>query len=125
MIALDLIVKSIFVYLRNYGMTGVRGAIIPVNIIIACCLFFVSSFSLYTIGFSLIDVIGVIGIGFYTVLLYYLSNWLLNFIYIKSRRELVFKNRGLIFFYYFLGPMLFFGSIFLLFLSLRYMRTDH
>jgi len=119
MILIDILMNSFFVYVRKFA-NGKEGAIIGVSTIVSSILLFSSSVLLYLLGLSLLKLVGIIGFGLLSVIFYLLTNFLLTKIYIKKRRELLISD-GVTWLYYLLGPISFTLSIFILFMSFKFM----
>lgn len=117
---LDELMKGFFIYVKNYGDSGKEGAIIGVSTILSFLFLFLSSFFLFYFGLSLLEIIGVSGFVLLAVFFYFLLNLFLKKIYVKQKRELLFKKNRL-WSYYLVGPLSFIISIFILFLSFRFM----
>ncbi len=119
MILVDFLMRSFFVYGRNRGRAGKAGAIIGVSTVSSSILLFTSVFVSHFLGLSIFQTIGPLGFGALAVLFYMVMNLILTKLYIKNERGLEIPSSTVVF-YIALGPLLFFVSTFLLFLSLRY-----
>ena len=121
MIIVDILFKSFHIYVKSYGERGIHAATIPFSISTACLLTFGTSYLLYALelNYSLID-LGIIGFAVFVMSAYFLTNFLATKRYTRLLNK--FKYQGISKIYYLLGPIILFGSSFLLVLSFRYMN---
>lgn len=118
MIILDFIFKSFYVYLTKFGDNGKTAALIPIGMAMSCILIFSFSYMFALVGSSFLNTVTGIGFAVLTVLFYYLSSKVFEYIYVKQKRIITFTSfKGI---YYLMGIIILFGGSFLLVYSFKY-----
>lgn len=116
---LDIIVKSVFVFLRNFGDRGIEASLAPVSMFLSFAALFTISYLVYQLGGSLI-VITEWGIGALVIVCYFSLLKMFRHFYVHKSRQIRFKDQTEVFIFFILGVTYSVGAIFLLVLSLRY-----
>jgi hypothetical protein len=119
MFIIDFLVKSVFVYLRNYGGRGLEASLIPISMFLSLIFFFITSFIFYSFGTSLL-IITEWGIGILVAVYYFVLRRILSQLYIGKKRDITIQGPVEVVLYSLLGILFFVCSILLGVMSLRF-----